>query len=272
VGLVTFNRAVDVELRRRRREQQVLDGLLGDVRDGRSPVLLLHGEAGAGKTALLDYVAEQARTGGARVLRASGVESESEIAYSALQQLCAPLLDRIGRLPEPHRAALSVAFGLSSGATPELMVLGMATLGLLAEAAAGRPLVCLVDDVQWLDRLSGLILAFVAGRLAAESVALVLGSRDDAGECLFTGLPALPVTGLPQADARALLDSVLTGPVDPRVRDRIVAETNGNPLALLELTRGLSPAELAFGDLRKIFIKLGIVSRRPLAHAQLAAE
>ncbi len=232
-------------LRGRRREQDVLEGLLRDVRAGRSRVLVLRGEPGAGKTALLDHLAEHVRTG--RVARAAGVEPESEIAYSALQQLCAPLLGHLPRLPEPQRDALATAFGLSAGEPPQMLVVGLAVLGLFAEAAAEQPLVCVVDDVQWLDRMSEVILTFVARRLDAESVALVCATRSPGDERILGGLPELRVEGLPAADARALLDSVLPGPVDDRVRDRIVAETRGNPLALLELPHGLTPAELAFG-------------------------
>ncbi|MFC0070431.1 BREX system ATP-binding domain-containing protein, partial [Umezawaea endophytica] len=232
-------------LRGRRREQEALDDLLRDVRSGRSRVLVLRGEAGAGKSALLDHLTGHARAG--RVVRAAGVEPETEIAYSALQHLCAPLLDHLDRLPEPQRAALATAFGLSSGTPPEALLVGLAVLGLLAEAAADQPLVCVVDDVQWLDRMSEVILTFVARRLDAESVALVCAARSPGDEEILTGLPELRVDGLPVADARALLDSVLPGPVDDRVRDRIVAETRGNPLALLELPHGLTSAELAFG-------------------------
>ncbi|MET1075015.1 MAG: ATP-binding protein, partial [Umezawaea sp.] len=232
-------------LRGRRVEQDVLDGLLRDVRAGRSRVLVLRGEAGAGKTALLDHLVGHARAG--LVIRAAGVEPETEIAYSALQKLCAPLLHHLPRLPEPQRDALATAFGLGAGDPPQALVVGLAVLGLFAEAAAGQPLVCVVDDVQWLDRMSEVILTFVARRLDAESVALVCAVRGPGDERLFAGLPELRVEGLPAADARALLDSVLPGPVDDRVRDRIVAETRGNPLALLELPHGLTPAELAFG-------------------------
>lgn len=233
------------ELLGRRKEQRVLDELLRDVRAGRSRALVLRGEAGSGKTALLDCLA--GRGSRVHILRTSGVESESEITYSGVQKLCAPLLSHLKRLPEPQRAALNIAFGLSDGAAPDLLVLGMATLGLFAEAALEKPVVCLIDDVQWLDRLSGLILAFVARRLDAESVALVFAAREqDCGDVL-RGVPELTVPGLPESDAQALLNSVLVGPVDAHVRHRIVAETRGNPLALLELTRGLSPAELAFG-------------------------
>ncbi|WP_342751548.1 helix-turn-helix transcriptional regulator [Paractinoplanes atraurantiacus] len=235
----------ELMLRGRRREQETLDRLVRDVRSGQSRVLVLRGEAGAGKTALLDHLAEHA--GGCQVVRAAGVELESEIAYASLQQLCAPLLGHLGAVPEPQRAALSIAFGLSTGNPPEALVLGLAVLHLLAEAAAERPLVCVVDDAQWVDRMSATILAFAARRLEAESVALVFAVRTPADDQTLRGLPELTVEGLADADARALLDSVLTSPVDDRVRDRIVAETRGNPLALLELPRGLTPAELAFG-------------------------
>jgi DNA-binding CsgD family transcriptional regulator len=181
------------------------------------------------------------------VSRAIGVELESEIAYATLQRLCAPLMGYVGRLPEPQRQALEIGFGLRVGPTPDVLLIGLAVLGLLAEAAAERPLLCVVDDVQWLDRMSEVILTFVARRLDAESVALVFAARTPGDEQLLGGLPELRVDGLPDGDARALLDSVLRGPVDARVRDRIVAETQGNPLALLELPRGLSAAELAFG-------------------------
>ncbi|MFD8594421.1 ATP-binding protein [Kitasatospora sp. NPDC059646] len=231
----------------RARESGVLDGLLREVRDGRSRALVVRGEAGVGKSALLDRLAGQAAR--MQVVRAAGVEAESEFAYSALQRLCAPLLPQLDRLPEVQRDALGVAFGLSAGPPPEMLLVGIAVLGLFAEAAAVSPLVCLVDDAQWLDLMSLRILAFVGRRLDAESVALVFAERsaDGAAREEFAGLPELVLHGLADADARALLDTVLPGPVDARVRDRIVAETGGNPLALLELPRGLSPAELAFG-------------------------
>ncbi|MGC5311847.1 ATP-binding protein [Micromonospora zamorensis] len=232
-------------LRGRRRERETLDRLLRDVRGGHSRVLVLRGEAGAGKSALLDYLSENASAG--RVTRAAGVEPESEIAYSALQQLCAPLLGHLDALPQPQRVALATAFGLSAGDPPEGLLIGLAVLGLLAEAASERPLVCIVDDVQWMDRMSEVILTFVARRLGEESLALVFASRSPGDEQILGSLPELRVDGLPAAEARALLDSVLSGPVDDRVRERIVAETRGNPLALLELPRGLTPAQLAFG-------------------------
>ena len=232
-------------LRGRRREREKLDQLRRDVHGGRSRVLVLRGEAGAGKTALLDYLGGTA--GGGRVIRTAGVELETEIDYSGLQQLCAPLIGHLDRLPAPQRAALETGFGLSAGPPPSALLLGLAVLGLFAEAAAERPLICVIDDAQWLDRRSELVLTFVARRLDAESVAMVFACRSPGDERILSGLADLTVGGLGEADALALLDSVLPGPVDQRVRTRIVAETRGNPLALLELPRGLSPAELAFG-------------------------
>ena len=227
----------------RRAECGVLDGLVEAVRAGESRVLVVRGEPGVGKTALLEYLADRAT--GCRVLRVSGVQWEMELAFAGLHQLCAPLLDRLGVLPGPQREALRTAFGMSEGPAPDRFLVGLAVLGLLAEAALERPVVCLVDDAQWLDRASAQVLAFVARRLGAESVGLVFSARVPDGE--LATLPELEVTGLPERDARALLDAVLTGPVDARVREQIVAETRGNPLALLELPRGLTGAELAGG-------------------------
>ncbi|MFE9428332.1 AAA family ATPase [Kitasatospora sp. NPDC006697] len=230
----------------RTREMAALESLLREVGDGRSRVLVLRGEAGVGKTALLDHLAEQAAH--LRTVRAAGVEAESDFAYSALQRLCAPLLPHLDQLPAVQRDALRVAFGLSAGEPPEMLLVGIAVLGLFAEAAAVSPLVCLVDDAQWLDLMSHRILAFVGRRLDAESVALVFAERSTGEPAQgLAGLPDLPLGGLADTDARVLLDSALPGPVDARVRDRIVAETGGNPLALLELPRGLPAAELAFG-------------------------
>ncbi|MGW4382495.1 AAA family ATPase, partial [Kitasatospora sp. NPDC004531] len=234
----------------RERELEQLAGLLREVRDGRSRVLVLRGEAGVGKSALLDRLAAEAgRAGQAQVVRAAGVEAEAEFAYSALQRLCAPLLGGLDGLPPVQQDALRVAFGLSAGPPPEMLLVGMAVLGLFAEAGAAAPLICLVDDAQWLDLMSQRILAFVGRRLEAESVALVFAERtaDGVGDQGLAGLPELALRGLADADARALLDRVLPGPVDARVRDRIVGETGGNPLALLELPSGLTPAQLAFG-------------------------
>jgi DNA-binding CsgD family transcriptional regulator len=229
----------------RRTERAVLDRLLAEVRAGQSRVLVLRGEAGSGKSALLDYLHEQAS--GCRVARASGVESEMEIAFAGLHQLCTPMLGGLAGLPGPQRDALSAVFGPSTAEAPGRLLVGLAVLGLLSEVAEERPLVCLVDDAQWLDQASAQALAFVARRLLAESVALVFAVREPGEERSWRGLPALTIEGLSSVDARALLDSVTPGRLDERVRDRIVAETRGNPLALLELPQGLSAAELAGG-------------------------
>jgi DNA-binding CsgD family transcriptional regulator len=227
----------------RHSECQVFDQLLAAVRAGQSAVLVVRGEPGVGKTALLGYAVESAR--GFRVVRAVGVESEMELPFAALQQLCAPVLDRAAPLPAPQRHALGVAFGLSAGPAPDRFLVGLAVLSLLSELSQQQPLLCVVDDAQWLDRASEQALAFVARRLLAESVGMVIAAREPGEE--FRGLPELIVPGLRNGDARTLLGSVLRGPLDDRVRDQIVAETHGNPLALLELPRGMSPAQLAGG-------------------------
>ena len=232
-------------LRGRRSECEALDRLLVDVRAGQSQALVLRGEAGVGKTALLRYLMD--RASGCRIARAAGVESEMELAFAGLQQLCAPLLGRLGRLPGPQRDALGTAFGLSTGEPPDRYLVGLAALSLLADVAGERPLICVVDDAQWLDRTSAQVLAFVARRLVAESVLMIFAVREYEDGQDLTGLPELAVHGLVDSDARALLKSVLPGPLDERMRDRIVAETYGNPLALLELPRGMTPAELAGG-------------------------
>ena len=212
---------------------------------GDSRVLVVRGEAGIGKTALLSYVLQ--RASGCRTTRAVGVESEMELAFAGLHQLCAPFLDRLDRLPEPQRNALGTAFGLQSGDTPDRFLVGLALLSLLSDVAEEQPLVCVVDDIQWLDHASTQALAFTARRLAAESVAMVFAVRETAAEDHLAGLAEMVVPGLADSAARAVLLSVVTGPMDERVRDRIVAETRGNPLALLELPRGLTPQELAGG-------------------------
>src|SRR5216683_7991830 len=216
-------------------ERAALSGLLEAARAGRSGVLVVRGEPGVGKTALLEYVIESAA--GLWVARVAGVESEMELAFAAVQQLCAPMLDKLERLPDPQRAALGVAFGLNTGAAPDRFLVGLAVLSLLSEVAEQQPLLCVVDDAQWLDRASAQALAFVARRLLAEPVALVFATREPGEE--FRGLPELLVGGLREGDARELLSSVIRGPLDERVRDRILAETRGNPLALLELPRGV---------------------------------
>jgi predicted ATPase len=214
----------------RRGECGVLDRMLEAVRAGESRALVVRGEPGVGKTALLEYLVEQSSL--CRVARAAGVQSEMELAFAGLHQLCAPMLDEVERLPNPQRDAVRMAFGLSGGQAPDRFLVGLAVLGLLAEAARERPLVCVVDDAQWLDRASVQALAFVARRLMAESVAMVVAARGPGAVAELAGLPELLLAGLPDDDARALLGSVLRGPVDERVLDRILAETRGNPLAL----------------------------------------
>src|SRR3954464_12454294 len=227
----------------RRRECEALDRLVATVRGGQSAVLVIRGEAGVGKSALLTYLIE--RASGCRIARAAGVESEMELPFAGLHQLCAPMLDRVDRLPAPQRDALATAFGLRAGDAPDRFLVGLAVLSLLSEVAEEQPLLCVVDDAQWLHRASAQALVFVARRLLAESVALVLVTRDPSEE--LTGFPGLAVEGLRDGDARALLGSVLRVPLDERVRERLVAETRGNPLTLLELPRGVTPAELAGG-------------------------
>ena len=198
-----------------------------------------------GKTALMQYCARQAS--GCRVARIAGIESELELPLAALHQLCAPMIGDVTALPEPQERALRVAFGLATGSAPDRFVLGLAVLSLLAEIAAKRPLVCLVDDAQWLDEASAQVLGFVGRRLLAEAVLLLFAVREPTEEILLPGLPTLTLEGLTDADARALLTAAIPGHLDEHVRDRIVAETGGNPLALLELPRVMSAAELAGG-------------------------
>jgi DNA-binding CsgD family transcriptional regulator len=231
-------------LRGRRHECEALDRLLAHTIAGRGRVLVLRGEAGVGKTALVDYLVECAAE--CRVARASGVESEMELAFAGLHLLCAPMLEHLDRLPAPQRDALRIAFGLSTGDPPDRFLVGLAVLSLLADVAEEQPLVCLIDDAQWLDRVSAQTLVFVARRLLAERIAVVFAVREPSDDQL-AGLPELAVRGLRDGDARALLDSALAGRLDERVKDRIVAESRGNPLALLELPRGLTAAELAGG-------------------------
>jgi DNA-binding CsgD family transcriptional regulator len=224
-------------------ECAVLDEVISSVKGGQSRTIVLKGEAGIGKTALLDYAVESARE--MRLLRATGVESDMELAFAFLHQLCSPLLDGPNRLPEPQRNALAIAFGESEGPRPDRFMVGLALLGLLAEATEHRPVLCVVDDAQWLDEVSAKTLAFVARRLLAEPVGFLFATREASSE--LDDLPDLPVSGLAAADARALLRSAVTIGIDDRVRDRIVAETRGNPLALLELPRGLTITQLAGG-------------------------
>ena len=227
----------------RRRECGVLDRFVDSVRAGEGRALVLRGEPGMGKTVLLEYLAGKAT--GCRVARAVGVQSEMQLAFAGLHQLCAPMLDHAGSLPPPQREALRTALGLSAGPVPDRFLVGLAVLGLLSEAATDRPLICVVDDEQWLDRASAQALGFAARRLAADPVGVVFAARVPGQDA--TGLPELAVEGLAEGDARLLLESVLTGPLDARVMQQIIADTHGNPLALLELTRGLTPAQLAGG-------------------------
>ena len=213
------------------------------MRVGEGRALVVRGEPGVGKTALLDYLA--GRASGCQVVRAAGVQSEMELAFAGLHQLCAPMLDHAQALPAPQREALRTALGLSAGPVPDRFLVGLAVLGLLSEAAGKRPLVCVVDDQQWLDDASAQALGFAARRLAADPVGLVFAARVPGKD--VAGLPELVVEGLAEEDARQLLASMLTGPLDARVRDQIIAETNGNPLALLELPAGLTSAQLAGG-------------------------
>src|ERR1700750_191531 len=230
----------------RLREREVLDRFVAGVRAGEGGGLVVGGEPGGGKSALLVYLAGRASE--CLVARAAGVQSEMELAFAGLHQLCAPMLDHAESLPGPQREALRTAFGLSAGPAPDRFLMGLAVLGLLSETAGERPLVCVVDDQQWLDRASAQALGFAARRLAADPVGLVFAARVPGED--VAGLPELVVEGLAAGDARSLLEPVLTGltgPLDAQVRDRIIADTHGNPLALVELTRGLTPAQMMGG-------------------------
>ncbi|MGX1267906.1 ATP-binding protein [Streptomyces phaeoluteigriseus] len=232
-------------LRGRLGECEVLDRLCSVVEGGHSSVLVVRGEAGIGKSSLLAYLAGRAREG--RVVRGSGVESEMELPFAGLHQLCAPLLGSLEQLPGPQKEALATAFGLSTGPPPDRFLVGLAVLSLLSDAAGEGPLFCLVDDAQWLDEVSAQTLAFVARRLLAEPVGLVLASREPVGQGRFAGLPELSLEGLDDSDARALLDSATRGQLDTRISDRVVNEARGNPLALLELPREVTGSEPADG-------------------------
>jgi DNA-binding CsgD family transcriptional regulator len=227
----------------RRTERDVLDRLVDAVGAGEGKALVLRGEPGVGKTALLEYAVE--RASGFRVVRAAGVQSEMELAFAGLHQLLASMLDRLDGLPAPQREALRTAFGLASGRPADRFFVGLAVLSLLSDVAEERPLLCVVDDEQWLDRGSADVLAFVARRLEAEPVGLIFAARAVSDE--LGGLPELDVGELSDVEAGALLDSILTAPLDPRVREQIISETRGVPLAMLELLRDLTPAEVAGG-------------------------
>jgi DNA-binding CsgD family transcriptional regulator/tetratricopeptide (TPR) repeat protein len=237
------SRVLVTALTDRRRERDTLDQLIEAVRAGDSRALVIRGDPGVGKTALLDYLAGQAQ--GCRVARAAGVQSEMELAFAGLHQLCTPMLDHVGSIPPPQRDALQIAFGITVGPPPDRFMVGLAVLSLLSEVAGERPVICLIDDEQWLDQASAQALGFTARRLGAEPVGLVFAARVAGDE--LAALPALEVGGLRDDDARVLLERAFAGPLDAQVRDLIIAETRGNPLALLELPRGLSAAELAGG-------------------------
>jgi DNA-binding CsgD family transcriptional regulator len=237
----------------RRSERAVMDQFVDGVRAGEGRALMVRGEAGVGKTVLLEYLAGRAT--GCRIARVAGVQSEMELAFAGLRQLCEPMLDHAESLPVPQREALRTALGLSAGPVPDRFLVGLAVLGLLSEAAADRPLICMVDDEQWLDQASAHALGFAARRLAADPVGVVFAARIPGQD--VTGLPELVVEGLAEGDARLLLESVLTAPLDARVLEQILADMHGNPLALLELPRWLTPAQLAGG--------FGLPGAEPLA-------
>jgi DNA-binding CsgD family transcriptional regulator len=241
-------------LRGRNDECALLDRALAAVRDGNSRTLVLRGEAGVGKTALLEYLTTAA-AGDINVVRATGVESEMELAFASLHQICGSMLDRLDRIPAPQREALEIVFGVRSGPPPDLFLVGLAVLSLVCDAADERPLLCVIDDAQWLDKASARTLAFVARRLLADPVCLVFAARTPTEE--LHGLPELDVRGLREPDARALLRSAVQFLLDEGLRDRIIAETRGNPLALLELPRGLTATQLAGG--------FGLLAGQPLS-------
>jgi AAA ATPase domain len=232
----------------------VLERLLDVAREDPGAVLVVHGEPGVGKTALLDVAMVAASD--FRVIKTAGVDGDMAIDYAALQQLCLPLLGLLDRLPAPQRDALAVAFGLQAGRAPNPLLVGLAVLGLLAEDSREQPVLGIIDDAQWLDRASARALGLVARRLLAERVVLVFATREATNG--LARLPQLAVEPLGHRDARALLESVLSARLDDSVLERIVVETGGNPLALLELPRGLTPAQLAGG--------FGLPSALPLAN------
>jgi DNA-binding CsgD family transcriptional regulator len=230
-------------LRGRGRECAQVDALIQNASRGRGGSLVFRGEAGVGKTTLLDYAGTQ-RTG-FHVVRVGGVESEVELPYAALLQLCGKMLHLAGRLPAPQADALGIAFGQKSGEVPDRFHVSLAVLGLLSEAAREQPMLCLIDDAQWVDQPSLFALAFAARRIDADSLALLFTTRESISA--MAGIYEVTVEGLADADARELLASVVPGQLDEHVRDRIIAETRGNPLALLELPHGLKREELAGG-------------------------
>ena len=234
-----------VELFGRVAEREALEAMVADVLAGRSRVVVMRGEAGVGKTALLRHLAGS--LSGWHIATAIGVESEMELAYGGLHQLCAPMLDRMERLPAPQQAALATVFGRSSGDAPDRFLVSLATLSLWAEVAEEQPLLCMVDDAQWLDQASAQTVAFVARRLLAEPIAIVCAARAGTRDEAFAGLPQQRIGGLGASDARALLLDKVRAPLDPEICEQVIAESRGNPLALLEFARGRSLADLAGG-------------------------
>src|SRR5580700_2868509 len=226
----------------RTRELETLGRLIAKVRSGRSAVLVVRGEPGIGKTELLRHLIAEAS--GFWVARVVGVESEMELPFAGLYQLCAPMLGRLGSLPEPQRRGLSVAFGLASGDSPDRFLVALAALSLIAEASEEQPVLCVVDDAQWLDQASAQVLGVLGRRLLAEPIAMVFAIRTptpaDPSADPLAGLPELRLSGLDEQSAQALLATVISGPLDESVRARILQETHGHPLALLELYRGRS--------------------------------
>ena len=244
--------AIPTDLLGRRTEVEAVEQLLARAKAAHSGVLVVRGEAGIGKTALMEHARKVAVSSGFRVELSVGVEAEVQFAFAGLHQLCEPMLDRLSALSDPQQTALSVAFGLRAGPAPDRFMVGLAALTLMAEAADETPLLCLVDDAQWLDGASAQVLAFVARRMAAERVVLVFGLRDSDSDSEsidhpVAQLPQLRLAGLSETEAQALLSTAVHTPLDDNVRDRIIAEARGNPLALLELPRNARPAHLAGG-------------------------
>ena len=229
----------------RAHERERFDAMLAQACDGHSAVLVVRGEAGIGKTALLRYAARQAS--GLRIAEIDGIQAEMELPFAGIDRLCAPMLESLEVLAAPQQNALRVAFGLATGDAPDRFLVALAVLNLLSATAEQRPLLCLVDDAQWLDAVSLEALGFVARRLVAEPMAMIFSLRASATTRALDGLPQLLVEGLDESDARALLSRSVPGLLDDHVRDRIVVETRGNPLALVELSRRMSPSERAGG-------------------------
>ena len=238
----------------RQEELEALGAALDKARKGQSSVIVVSGEAGAGKTAMLNQAV--AGLSDMRIAHVAGADAEMELAFAGLHQLCAPMLDHLERLPTAQQDALGVALGLREGRAPDRYLIGLAVLTLLAEVAASRPLVCVIDDAQWLDKASLQALSFSARRLLADPVAMIFGVRESNTPGELKGLPQMVIPRLSDHDARTLLDRGLPGRLDERVRERFLAEAQGNPLALVELPRGIPLQQLAGG--------YGLMGSRPL--------